>query len=601
MRKELDSMKDKEIASLMTSTVDVQAEWLSIAFAKADLPLGVSPLELPPSFNALKYVIPNTDNPLWLAPTQHEDSQTTPRTGSRRHGVRTPLTGTTASQTVVTPRTPSTPIGRAMADFKKLPKAERQAFSRSERSKWIDESARKYRTATHAKSGLDTPLSPHDLGAVEVALKFARLPPNATTIMEAVMQANALLSPDELDVVIASAPASEAWRREVIRLWKLKHSVVDISPPSVNSAASRRGSVAGSSCERPAEAEASNRATLGSVAEPPSSSPFVDAPTKPPNAFLARLKGEKLPLEDWFSGQLLNRGSGVSSVSPSPRYMFGVENDDYDPESPSKPYSRPRAQSRKVLVPQAPAKAGQAPQLPDAPQALGKRYPARFSKPPSRELNFDWAAIDDALKLRVHANLANGLPEACDHPTTRQAWAEYVQAAVTHAALRKERYWAQLLQLQDEANDLRRQRYIHHAAVQGAHQWEHVAPLADANSQCEKYVSLLEEYPRWVAGEEAWVNFDRDISTLKTCQKCSALDKDKKLLAWLNVELTLRIYNDDVVVTAEDDAADLATHIEQMKASLEDHKCPGVVLDQLPEDGTTLLQYRIFYGLGETT
>jgi hypothetical protein len=140
-----------------------------------------------------------------------------------------------------------------------------------------------------------------------------------------------------------------------------------------------------------------------------------------------------------------------------------------------------------------------------------------------------------------------------------------------------------------------REWYTQHVAERGAHQWAHVAPLASLASDCNAYRRLMREYPKWVAGDDTWL----DASTRNApCSNCAGIAKDKEMLAWLKLEAKVGRLKPDMAATTALDIAGLHTYLEEREAK--QHECPQVLFDRLPEDAVTLLELRIFYGLGNT-
>lgn len=104
-------------------------------------------------------------------------------------------------------------------------------------------------------------------------------------------------------------------------------------------------------------------------------------------------------------------------------------------------------------------------------------------------------------------------------------------------------------------------------------------------------------------GKEVWVDHDT-LSVLKVCDTCSALESDKRLQATLHRRLLEERASGGDRAAADAtllELAEVSEHIKARLVELKHHVCWGVHLDRLPEDSITLLEWRIFYGLAETT
>lgn len=222
------------------------------------------------------------------------------------------------------------------------------------------------------------------------------------------------------------------------------------------------------------------------------------------------------------------------------------------------------------------------------------------TKLPRRALNFNQVSVHDKITQLVLSKLVPRLYTVGRNPG---AWASYIREAQVNDARDLEEFHAEVERRYEREKVCYRKDAVRLTVARGTHQWEYVAPLADPASRCDKYSSLLKAFPEWVAGEEIWVDTERDHAGVGTrlCQVCSVFEKDRHLRASLRYQLHVEKHALEDVTKAETDIFELSDHLIQLKADLANHKCLRLLLDRLPEDATTLLEYRIFYGLGETT
>ncbi len=225
------------------------------------------------------------------------------------------------------------------------------------------------------------------------------------------------------------------------------------------------------------------------------------------------------------------------------------------------------------------------------------RLPAPYPKPPARACSHSHGARRRAISLEVEANR---VPRRYNQPTTPRAWSEYAQRVEEDLKLDAARDEAELRQRFTAAYQRHREGYIQRVAERGAHQWTHVVPLASLASDCEAYRRLTTEYPKWVAGDDTWLD---DNAGYAPCYNCAGIAKDKEMLAWLKLEAKVGRLKPDLAATTALDIAGLHDYLHEREAEEREgkqHECPQVLFDRLPEDAVTLLELRIFYGLGNT-
>ncbi|CAK9785293.1 hypothetical protein CC85DRAFT_79329 [Cutaneotrichosporon oleaginosum] len=554
----------EEHAALVASDAVAQGTWLETTLRRAKLDFTASPIKLPKASKAQEYTIPGSTQPLWVVALRAPVSE------------RVQLTETPSSRRGLPAPIPSAGQGVVLVDMNGRSQHEQDANNTPRRgSKRL--AATKWRDPELAPPQKTDPPRTAD----EVARMMARLPTNASTPMEAVIRANRGLSVSERAIVQASPSATDAWRREVIRLWKVKRGWLTESGPALGWQGDSTAEFAPKALSSPSPADSgpsarASSATAASLLENPFNNQNI--PSRTCNAFAAQLRrGIRPPLEPRESVRCSPtrncrnntplETSARTSILTSPLPSLKPP---WEPQ-PESPTPRPRAHVVNV----------------DHILALAS------TKPPPRAASHNHAARKQEIYLEAESMRVQ---RRYNQPMTLEAWVTYARKIEADAAEDTVRLKAEIRSRVTASRRRHEQEYTIHATVRGAHQWAHVAPLASGLSPCVKFLRLTKEYPKWVVGHGVTRLSIND--TKAPCHGCAGIAKDKELWAWLKLQLKSGRLDPDLAATTQHDAVYLGKYLS--RRAKEKHVCPETPLDCMPEDAVTLLELRIFYGLGDT-